>query len=183
MKKYLVFIMLLIAAFAMQAQDRSLTDRSFSTTQTYYEYVGVAADTLTAGQDSIDFEFTVNKEYPVQLYIASALKRRAGADTTVTVYLYGRVFNTEAYSLISSTASTLTTDQMNIVTTVSEPSYTMAWDTTGVDIYTNEGTVTAAAIANYYRQFKLVYVIAGNDAVGTGVKITGIKVKVWRREF
>lgn len=183
MKKFILILICLVTSFALQAQDRSLTDRTFSTTATYYSYVGVAADTLTTGQDSIDFEFTTNKEYPVQLYIMSDLDKRVGADTTVTVYLYGRMFSDQDYTLISNTASLVTTDQLNIISTVAQPSSTFEWDTTGVDIYTVAGTTTSASIANYYRQFKLVYVIAGNDAVGTGVKLTGLKIKLWRREF
>lgn len=189
MKKLVLILITLLVSFTLQAQDRSIADKAFSTTATYLTYTGVTADTLTSNQDSVDVIITLNKEYPVQAYVMSTLTPRAGADTAVTVYLYGRIFPAQAWTLIGSTATTVSAAAQNIITTIAQPSSTFLFDTTKYNA-TGAGAgnyytaaIAGASIANYYRQFRLVYVIAGNDAVGTGVKITNINVKLWRREY
>jgi len=182
MKKFVLFLIAVLCMITLQAQDRSIAAKTFTTTQTYLLYTGVTADTLTSFQDSIGMIFYINKEYPVQLYILSELAPRAGADTTVTCYLQGRMFNTQDWTTITNTSGTVAAAAENVVTTVAQQSGTMAWDTAG-SVYVFAGTFTNTSVMNFYREFRLIWKIAGNDAVGTGVKINSVAIKIWRREF
>lgn len=182
MKKFALLILSMLMVLTLSAQDRTISTKVFTTTQTYLLYTGVDADTLTEFQDSIAMEFKVNKEYPCQLYILTELDTIDGADTTVTCYLQGRMFNTQSWANIANTAGTVAAATENIVTTVAQQSGTMAWDTSG-SVYVFAGTFTNTNVMNFYREFRLIYKLAGNDHVGTGVEIKSIAIKIWRREF
>jgi len=183
MKKFFLVITALMFAVTLSAQDRSITTQTFSTTATYLKYTGVAADTLTEFQDSIAMIFKVNKEFPCQIYVLTEMDTIDGVDTTVTCYLQGRMFDTQDWTTITNTAGTVAAATENAVSTVAQASGTMAWDTASRSVYFFSGTFTNTSVMNFYREFRLIWVLKGNDHVGTGVEINSVAIKLWRREY
>lgn len=181
MKKFILLVFAVLLSFALTAQDRTLATRTFTSVGSMLTYTGVAADTLTANQDSIDFVFIPNKAYPCQVYILTELDTIDGADTTVTAYLYGRMFSTQNWALVTSTASTnVAAATENVLYNTAQNSGTMSWDTVG-NVNTFTGTYTSSAITNFYREYRVVYVIKGDDHVGKGVAIKSYAIKLWER--
>jgi len=193
MKKFIVILTMVLLTGAAFGQCYTKGMYTFSVNGTYYKYTGIARDTLNQNMDTIRFPFTVSKDYPVVIYTNAIFNKIAGIDTTITVHLYGRVFDTQAWSLISAgtaTSAVVNTNTALVSSLLTEPSYTgtITFDSTKFSTTPNAclSAVTTSgktALANYYRYYMIEYITSGNDHVGVGSKLTTLEIKLFRRYF
>lgn len=192
MKKFIAILALVLLTGAAFAQSYTKSTVNFKVEDTYYKYTGTARDTINEKMDTIRIPFYVNKDYPVLIYTNSVFNKIAGIDTTVIVHIYGKVFDNQAWTLISAataTSAVVNTNTAVVSSLLTEPSYTgtIVYDTTkqtGADaLYSAATTSGKTAIANYYRYYMIEYITSGNDAVGVGSKLTTLEVKLFRRYF
>lgn len=218
MKKIILIFVLGIFVSGLFAQKATRSTQKFKANYTYLKYESIASDVLSQDLDTIEVPFYLNKEYPAQWYVNTRFIPATVGDTTVTIYVLGKVFENEDWTAISNfTTNAVAATLDTAIYSMSEPSFTVTY--TGTDSsataftydttayfpdsagfgnyagipYTGSGTVynastlsgtsVPASISNYYRYFLLRYVIAGNDATGTGIKIDNIEFKIWRREY
>lgn len=198
MKKFIILIsfMLLSVAVFSQSLTRSLITLPENTT--YYKYTGATADTMTATQDTLRYQFFVNKDYPVLFYVNAFLNKRVGKDTTVTCHVYGKVFSGQAWTLISAataTSAVVNTNTPLVSSLLTEPSYTgtILFDTTKnalkggeYNLYSAATTSGKTAIANYYRYYMVEFVRLLDvtpPLTSTGCKLTSFEIKIFRRYF
>jgi hypothetical protein len=103
MKKIILILSILVLAFSVEAQDRTVT-RTLRSGFSLIEYDGQAGDTLGTVQDTIVFVFKPNTPYPVVHNIEFNADPDSGIDTyTVDVKLQGRIFSTDSWSDIDAT--------------------------------------------------------------------------------
>lgn len=112
MKKFLLYIVLMLSVTVLYGQDRTVS-KTFSAKpgNSNYTFFGSltngdiarsTADTLgSVSQDSVDFVLTLNKEFPVQYYHSFTLDSTSGTPA-VSIILYGRVFETETWTQIAT---------------------------------------------------------------------------------
>jgi len=197
MKKIIFGILFMLFALTMAtAQDytRSVVNMT-NATKTSLTLSATVDYMDGATRDTIRYPFFLDKDYPVLFYFNSVLAPRAGADTTVTINVYGRVFDSQAWTIISSCTSTtaaITASTATATSLLTEPAYTgtILYDTTkyslksgGYNLYTAATTTGKTALSNYYRYIMIEFIIKGNDAVGTGIKLTALDLKLFRRYF
>lgn len=188
--------MLLSVAVFSQSLTRSLITLPENTT--YYKYTGATADTMTAKQDTLRYQFFVNTDYPVLFYVNAFLNKRVGKDTTVTCHVYGKVFANQAWTLISAATATSAVVDVNtplVSSLLTEPSYTgtILFDTTknalhggAYRLYSATTTSGKTAIANYYRYYMVEFVRLLDvtpPLTSTGCKLTSFEIKLFRRYF
>lgn len=193
MKKIIAILTMVLLTGAAFGQCYTKGMTTFGVNGTYYKYTGTAKDTLADAQDTIRIPFNVAKDYPVLIYTNSVFNKIAGIDTTVIVHIYGRVFENQAWTLISAataTSAVVNTNTAVVSSILSEPAYTgtVIFDTTKVSVspaflYQAATTSGKTAIANYYRYYMIEYIRSGDDAVGVGSKLTTVEVKLFRRYF
>lgn len=124
MKKLLSILFCLFFTVVLIAQDRTVdlgalrADPTAKNSLTW-DYSGVAADTLTSNQDTIQFIKNVNKSFPYGYYFSADVDTIAGAVTLVSVETYGRMFEGQAWTQIDSVASSVPGD-----TTITIESFT-----------------------------------------------------------
>ena len=181
--RWLILILFLVS-FAATSQERSVTLPSLNASQTYYKYTGQTADVLVpTTRDTIQYTIYLNKEYPIQYYINLNLEPTAGADTTVIVNLYGKVFSGETWSRVSNS----TTGAITAETDYPLSSFAGTETMTSTLVFNADSTITglftSANVASYYRYFMLELIITDDDSVGTGIDVNNIEFKIWRREF
>lgn len=193
-----------VAAYTI-AQERTVT-KQMSKNTTYYEYTGTSADTLVStNQDTIDFVLEYrNSSHVKKIAIKSKYDLIGLADTTVAVSVFGREFEDDAtwVQIIASavgsdvnadnTVQVLTSDYTetygSYLSTVA--AHKLASDTTGYKYYPADTiSVPSYAITNAaqtitpldksYRQYRIRYIIQGESALGSGVKIDEIEFKVY----
>jgi hypothetical protein len=75
----------------------------------------VAADSLTANQDTVIYNITVNKSVPMNYYIKVGLDTIAGVEPLATIRISGRMFDDEAWTLIETTNTEAITAEINTV--------------------------------------------------------------------
>jgi hypothetical protein len=115
--------------------------------------------------------------------INSTLAPRAGADTTVVINVYGKVFNDDAWTKIQTATTSAISASSVVKTTFVEPILATATDTVGT-LGVTVGTITNPhTSAMCYRYYMVEYIIKGNDSVGTGVKLTKLEVKWYYRKY
>lgn len=154
MKKFILISILGLFVFAGSSQVLTKTTKVLPYGTSYMSYTGVAVDTLSSNQDSIQFPVMTNADTPFKLNISAEFAKRSGNDTLVTMRLYGRNFDSEGWTWLATDASP------NVTTATIQNSLTY-------------GT------ASMYRQLKLNFVILGTKS--TGVKITKIEAKYWKQ--
>lgn len=185
MKKLILFLSLIAFAVACNPSGAKAQERTVNIDvpegHTYYNYTGSAADTLTAtNQDTIDviFRFRVD-EYVLKVAVKTRYDIIVGADTTVALTVAGKEFSdhTTYTDVIASSTSSAVTANNTIQVIVSDPYTVEAAYTFGAD------SVTAAhnhtPFDKSYRYYRLRYIIKGNDAVGTGILIDDIEIKLY----
>lgn len=149
-----------------------------------WSYTGVAADTLTANQDTLIYNITLNKAEPFNYYIKIGLDTIAGADTTVVVNINGRMFDDEDWTLIETTTSSeiASAADVTIESVTDADFYFPAYDVP----FTNPTAGTAdtleypiltpvVSINPFYRQIQVEIIISGEDFTGSGIKLTDIQ--------
>jgi len=183
MKKLILFLAMFTMTFAMIAQERTLSTRKVASRDTYNKYTGVAADTLiSTNQDTIQIPYFINKSYPMSYVINTTFDAIAGADTTVIINVYGKVFSDDSYTLIQTATSAAVATELLVKTIFVEPilayAATFAADSTTTGTLTNPHTS-----ATCYRYYMVEYIISGDDSVGTGISIEKVEWKWWFRDY
>jgi hypothetical protein len=164
MKKYILFSFALMLGFTLNAQLLTKGLQTFKGESTYLKYTGIARDTLSVLQDTIRIPFLTNKDWPYEWYGTITMDTIAGADTTVTVNLLGKMFEDDTWaSITTQTSSAVTTSDIKTIFK-SMPSLK---DTTDNEV-----------IISKYRYLLLEMIILGNDAVGTGIKLDNVELKL-----
>lgn len=181
MKKFILILMLAAISFSTFAQVRTLTTRLPKTT--YSTYTGVTADTISTNQDTLRIPFFYPADVPMSYVINSTLAPRAGADTTVVINVYGKVFEDDAWTKIQTATTSAISASTVVKTTFVEPILATATDTVGT-LGVTAGTITNPfTSAHAYRYWMVEYIIKGNDSVGTGVKLTKLEWKWYQRTY
>lgn len=184
MKK--IFFLLAIVLLAVQgmAQERTV-NLTIPNEGTYINYTGAVADTLIAtNQDTIDVVVRYNGPgYVRKIAVKSRFDVIAGADTTVSVSVFGKEFSDDAtYVEIIAAANSSAVTANNVVQIL-----TSDWaEVTGATANTvnADSTITVAAqtatpLDKSYRYFRVRYIINGNDSVGTGILLDDFEFKVY----
>lgn len=174
--------------------------------ETYHYYGGSSADTLIAtNQDTLDIVVKyMGGGYIRKVAVKSRFDVIAGADTTVSVSVFGKEFeddatwveviaatNTSAVTA-NNTVQILTSDWTETVAqyTSTIAAHNMVADTTGFQNYPADTiavaaqTITNAAqtltpLDKSYRYFRVRYIINGDDSVGTGILLDDFEFKVY----
>ena len=183
MKKLIFLFSILLFAVVASAQVRTLTTKNVFSDDSYVSYTGVIADTISTNQDTLRIPFFIPKNYPMSYTINSTLAPRAGADTTVVINVYGKVFLDDAWTKIQTATTAAVSTSAVIKTTFVEPVLATSTDTVGGE-FKVIGTITNPhTSATTYRYYMIEYIISGNDSVGTGVKLTKLEWKWWFRNY
>lgn len=132
-------------------------------------YTGVASDTLTANQDTLIYNITLNKSTPMNTYARITLDTIAGADTTVIINLRGRMFNDESWTIIKSVTSTVIDSSVGVVIE------TMTAQNLAMGFKSDSTYSIIPSINPCWRQIQTELIISGDDLTGKGVKLKGIK--------
>jgi len=168
MKKLIGFLIVILLAIVATAQDRVVkldplnADVTKSRSVTMFK-AGVAADTLTANQDTIRYSILLNKSYPVEYYCKMSVDTLDGAVTTVTRNVYGRMFDSQAWVKLSTAAAAVNAAADIVLESMTTANYS---ETFGADSVT---TITPT-LTPYYRElmFELILTTAGS---GTGINV------------
>ncbi len=161
MKKLLSILISLFFVFALIAQDRTVdlgalrADPTAKNSLTW-DYSGVAADTLTANQDTIQFVKNVNKSFPYGYYFRATVDTIAGAVTLISVETYGRMFDSQSWTQIDSTA-TAVAGKTNIV----------------IESFTDSTSMFRNSLDAHWKQIMLEFQLT-TVGTGKGVKIDNI---------
>lgn len=187
MKKLFLFLAVALIAFVCDngamAQERTV-NINVPPGYTYYNYTGSAADTLTAtNQDTIDviFWFRID-EYVEKVAVKTRYDLIVGADTTVALTVAGKEFSdhTTYVDVVASALSSAVSTNNIIQVSVSDPYIVEASYMT--DVGANDSTNVQhnhTPFDKTYRYYRLRYILQGDDAVGTGVLIDDIEIKLY----
>jgi len=187
MKKIIGLFILIGVSLAISAQSVTRDLIYLKDQQTYYKYTGTAADTINGGTiDTLRFPFRTSLDAPIRMRAEVTLTARVGADTTYVINVYGRQESTQAWTKITdltTTSSAVATVQYPVVNNVSEVVIAIG-DSTVNSTTPNaclKYTYTPSNQNLYWIDYMVEVIASGNDAVGTGVKVTGFKVKMWKK--
>ena len=151
MKKFTIILFLsLIVSFVASAQVRNVAQINVPNEYSFASYVGVAADTLSSNQDSIQIPFLFKLHKSSKLSVGVNLAKRSANDTLVNVRVYGKNFSGDAYTLLLDSASA------------------------NVNSSALQFTIPANVVYNY-RYFRVNLSIAGTKS--TGVKVNRVELK------
>lgn len=187
MKKY-IFLLIAFIVFAVSAesQTRSIPATGYKSlpSQSYYKYAPGLTESawLINGStyDTILINIFLDKPQPLQWYITTNFAQNAGIDTTVTWRIYGKVHESETYTLLQSTTYDGSGTEPRSLTSSTLPIAVSLTDSTKI-IHSPDGYSTENITMNtfqFMRYFQLMYIIAGNDHVGTGVKLLNVEFKI-----
>jgi len=212
MKKIILFIGLLAFMFACdggaKAQDVTRNaSKVYKNGYSYAKYTGVAIDTLTTVQDTIDIVFNMrvsNGAMVKRVTVGTVLDLRAGTDTVVAVSVWGEDFDSDTHTANAVIASTntaaitasntfdvfetalteVTAQYLSAVPAHNAPYVNVAAgtaDTLKYDAYNiTQPAQTSTASNLTWRKYvvRFVYPAAG-DAVGTGLLIESVELKLF----
>ena len=148
MKNLIILFIGILCALTVSAQDRTVS-HTLRVNHTYFDYTGVAADTVSNNADSLAVAFTLNKEYPVQYYIYLDIDTVSSSSTTIK--LQGKVFSDESYTDISSVSFGGTDDTTFVFSFQNEITYAISQATStdtlinGTNAFNTDGDVTQIA--------------------------------------
>jgi len=189
MKKFvLLLIASVIVTFAI-AQERTVSV-TMPVNNTYYKYTGTASDVLIPTTcDTIDFVIAYQGAgYVTKVSVKSRYDMRTTADTTVICSVFGKEFSDDGtyVQIIGVATSSAVTSNNTVQVLSSDPYQTTASyvSTTDTSVAGTIKTITAAAqtttpFDKSYRYYRVRYILSGDDAVGTGVKLDEIEFKVY----
>lgn len=189
MKKLILFLALVAIAIACTPSGATAQERTVNVTvppgNTYHVYTGTTSDVLIpTTTDTIDviFWFRVD-EYVTKVAVKARYDMRVLADTTVALTVAGKEFydHTTYTDVIASTVSSAVTSN-NVIQVVTLDPYTVEagyvtgrialGDTTNV-----QHNHTPFDIS--YRYYRCRFILQGNDATGTGVKLDELEIKLY----
>lgn len=158
-----------------------------------YTYKGKPEDTLSVNQDTLQIYVNVNKFVPTNYYTRTVLSPISGADTTVTINVYGKMTAGDSYTLIeTTTTAAITASVATIVESMTDADYTYTipafsakQDTATFATYPADSikfpalTITPVpSIKPCYRHLMFEYIINGNHSVGVGIKLDSFELLV-----
>ena len=150
-----------------QVTARTADSHVLSAKRTFYEYTGVAADTVGAGMDSLSFNIEINKSGPVNFNVRVEVTPK-GSSEDYEIDLEGKVFENDSWvkivELTSQTASV----------TIAEPSTSL------VDSV-NQVTINSGASDNFYRYFQVIIQNDGTCAATDNLAVDAIIWKFYER--
>lgn len=171
MKRF-ILILIAFAAFAISyGQERTVT-KTFTSTNSYYKYTGTSSDIINGSTyDTLTVDIFLDKSQPISAYSKSTLSLIGTADTTFSCALYGKVFATDEYTLIDSTIRYGTADTIAVLKTTAKPYARLdSLDSNTDELYFYDYL--------FYRYLRFQYIIWGNDATGSGIKLDAIEIKI-----
>ena len=198
MKKIILLLIAIIGATFAMAQERIVvlnSGRVIDATTQAYAYDGYTSDRLIpVTRDTIDYIVLVKNQdiSPLQFYANFTLDTVDGADTTVSIQVDYKMFNSQSYSTLISAAWTseitgLTQVAKTTIGVIASKTYTTA---SAVDLFrgsniTNNDTLTVSSRvmtyldnpALYYRYLRFRLIIRGNDHIGAGIQIKRIELQ------
>jgi hypothetical protein len=158
-----------------------------------YSYEGNVEDTLSVNQDTLQIYVNTNKFVPTNYYSRTVLSPISGADTTVTINVYGKIAAGDTYTLIETdSTAAITASVATIVESITDADYTYSipafsakQDTATFATYPADSikfpaiTVTPVpSIKPYYRYLMFEYIIKGNHSVGVGIKLDSFELVI-----
>ncbi len=167
-----ILILIAFAAFAISYGQEKTVSKTFTNSRSYYIYTGASTDILDgATYDTITVDIFLDKGQPIQAYSKSTFSLVGTADTTFSCAMYGKVFAADEYTLIDSTVRYGTADTSAVLKTTSKPYARLdSLDSNTDDLYLYDYL--------FYRYLRFRYVIVGNDATGSGIKLESIEIKI-----
>ena len=194
MKKLMTITLFCMVAMLGYAQirtiqsDKVLNADVLKANSITWSYTGVAADTMTVLQDTLLYNITLNKAFPMNYYIKIGLDSIDGVDTTVVVNINGRMFDDEGWTLIETVTTAEISAEINtVIESITDADYTLvtaaAVDILGQITTTNADTITVAertttptvSIKPSWRQIQVEMIINGDDSVGEGIALKDIE--------
>lgn len=164
MKKYILILFALTLTVVVNAQLLTKGVQTIKGESTYFKYTAIARDTLSVLQDTIRIPFLTNKDWAYEWYGEISMSPILGADTTVAVNLLGKMFENDTWvSITTQTSAAITTANTKTIF----KSIVNLKDTTDNEV-----------IISKYRYLLLEMIIKGNDAVGTGIKLNDVELKL-----
>lgn len=97
MKKFVLFLVIALAAIVSFAQTRAAT---LKTESYYYEFTLGASDTIIKS-DTLIYQVTLNKAEPIRLQVQIDMDSISGAGHD-SIFLQGRVFSPDSWSAIDT---------------------------------------------------------------------------------
>jgi len=215
MKRIFIIISLIAFAFFISCKDSGGQDvtrnasKTYKNGYTYAKYTGVAIDSLTTVQDTIDIVFNMrvaNGALVKRVTVGTVLDLRAGTDTLCAVSVWGEDFDSDTHTgnaVIASTntgqitaSNTFDVFETAITSVTAEylsaaPAITFLTDTAGLAGYPADSIVgnafnitnaaSTATDANLtWRKYVVRFVYpAAGDAVGTGLLIESVELKLY----
>lgn len=190
MKKLFSLLFLFSLITVAFSQERTTATQVIPENGTYLLYTGILADTLKAtNQDTIDLIIKYQGlGFVKKVSVKSRFDVIAGADTTVSVSVYGKEFLDDPtwVQVIAATTSNAVAanNTIQILTSKYTEVTASAVDILGQTIIANPDTLTVAArtltpLDKSYRFFRVRYILLGNDSVGTGIKLDEVEFKVY----
>jgi hypothetical protein len=184
MKRFALVIITLLMSISLFSQERTIS-KSLGNNETYIKYSGRAADTLIAtNQDTIDFVLEYRGEdWVKKIAVKSKFDSIAGADTTVSVSVFGKEFGDDAtyVQIIGATVSdaVTTNDVVQVLTSDYTETIAAATDQFNSDSTTTVAARTVTPLDKSYRYYRVRYIVSGDDSVGAGIKIDEIEFKLY----
>ena len=168
MKKLIIFLgLILISATVFAQTARTADSHVLRASRTFYEYTGVAADTVGAGMDSLSFNIQINKNTPVNFNVRVEVTPK-GSSEDYKIDLEGKVFENDSWvKIVELTAQTTSV-------TIAEPSVSLS-DTSGV------ASVLTGAADNFYRYFQILIRNDGTCAATDNLAVDAILWKFYER--
>jgi uncharacterized protein YcfL len=171
MKK--LFSILFLASFVLVAfsQERTVLlnngkPLNLSTSKTVVYNGGTSDYLLPTTRDTIDYTLTIDgtADRQLQVYANVTYSTIVGTDTTVLMSLLVKQCYSEDYSSLTTATSAV----------ISSTNIQKAITSCGVTNIYASSTIPNSLL--YYRYLKLRLILAGNDSVGTGVKVKRVEI-------
>ncbi len=172
MKKLVFLIMILSFALCVKAQNIQKNE-IFSKDVTIFEksYNAILDDDI----DSMYIDINLNKDYMPMYNISIIIDTVSGADTTVVYQLYGKVFDYENWTQISTATSSAISSQTVInLNNIAGATWQKGVDSTYV-VKTLAGTP--------YRKLQTRIIRKGDDSTGEGILIKSLHCKLYQPQF
>lgn len=208
MRKLILILASFMLFLSVNAQERTVSKigstNALTEAKTLYTYTGVAADTLKAtNQDTIDLVLEYRGTKMIKkITVKSRFDTIAGADTTVSISVFGKEFSDDPdyVQIIGATLSDAVAANNTVKVFSSDYTGTIAAYNSTVAAhnipFTNPtaGTTDTLEVPSFvvanaaqtftpfdktYRFYRIRYILSGDDAVGTGVKLDEVEFKIY----
>ena len=157
--KNIILLFICMISFSVYSQRIAKSMFNFSTNDqkegySYHTVTGAATDVLLNAGDTIDIPFYLNKRggilYDARINVAPI----TSTDTVVIYRMYGKKFEDQAWTQISTANSSVVSAAVDLL-------------------------ITSVSARTYYRYLMIRLIILGSDSVGTGVKLNEAELKIY----